>query len=104
MSAPASLRTKPIDRRRLSESDRASYKPGKRAGAIRRARRYKELWSKDKQRKQFATEKKPGTGGFTQGIAKQQQRLREVGQEKRRAESFRPENSVGRDIYNELST
>ena len=104
MSAPASLRTKPIDRRRLSAKDRASYKPGKRAGAIRRARRYKELWSKDKQRKQFATEKKPGTGGFTQGIAKQQQRMREVGQEKRRAESFRPEDSVSSDIYNKLST
>ena len=104
MSAPASLRTKPIDRRRLSAKDRDSYKPGKRAGAIRRARRYKELWSKDKQRKQFATEKKPGTGGFTQGIAKQQQRLREVGQEKRRAESFRPEDSVSSDIYNKLST
>ena len=104
MSAPASLRTKPIDRRRLSASDRASYKPGQRAGAIKRARRYKELWSKDKQRKQFATEQKPGTGGFTQGIARQQQRMREKGQEERRAKSFRPENSVSSDIYDKLAT
>ena len=104
MSAPASLRTKPIDRRRLSAQDRASYKPQKRLGAIAKARAFKASWSKAKQSKQFATEKKPGTGGFTQGIAKQQQRMREVGQEKRRAESFRPENSVGRDIYDELAT
>ena len=104
MSAPASLRTKPIDRRRLSEQDRASYQPRKRAGAIKRARRYKELWSKDKQRKQFATEQKPGTGGFTQGIARQQQRMRAKGQEERRAKSFRPENSVSSDIYDKLAT
>jgi len=104
VSAPASLRTKPIDRRRLSAKDRSSYKPGKRAGAIKRARRYKEIWSKDKQRKQFATEQKPGTGGFTQGIARQQQRMRAKGQEERRAKSFRPENAVGRDIYDELAT
>jgi len=104
VSAPASLRTKPIDRRRLSAQDRASYKPQKRLGAIAKAKAFKASWSKDKQRKQFATEKKPGTGGFTQGLARQQQRIREVGQEKRRAESFRPENSISNDIYNKLST
>ena len=104
MSAPASLRTKPIDRRRLSAKDRSSYKPGQRAGAIARAKAYKARWSADKQRKPFATEQKPGTGGFTQGIAKQQQRLRDKGMEERRAQSFRPENSVGADIYKDLAT
>ena len=73
-------------------------------GAIARAKAFKSNWARNQQRKPFATEQKPGTGGFTQGIAKQQQRLREVGQEKRRAESLRPENAVGRDIYNKLST
>ena len=104
MSAPASLRTKPIDRRRLSAQDRSTYKPSKRGSAIAKARAYKERWSKNQQRKPFATEQKPGTGGFTQGIAKQQQRLRNKGAENRRAESFRPENSVGADIYRELAT
>ena len=104
MSAPASLRTKPIDRRRLSASDRGSYKPQKRLGAIAKAKAFKASWAKEKQRKQFATEQKPGTGGFTQGISRQQQRMREKGQEKRRAESFRPEDSVSSDIYNKLST
>ena len=104
MSAPASLRTKPIDRRRLSAQDRSTYKPGNRLGAIAKAKAFKARWSKDKQRKPFATEQKPGTGGFTQGIAKQQQRLRDKGNEERRAKSFRPENSVGADIYKELAT
>ena len=104
MSAPASLRTKPIDRRRLSAQDRSTYKPQKRLGAIAKAKAFKASWSKDKQRKQFATEQKPGTGGFTQGLAKQQQRMRDIGQEKRRAESFRPENSVSSDIYDKLAT
>ena len=104
MSAPASLRTRPIDRRRLSAEDRATYKPNQRQGAISRARAYKARWSAQQQRKPFATEQKPGTGGFTQGIARQQQRLREKGMEERRAQSFRPENSVGADIYRELAT
>ena len=104
MSAPASLRTKPIDRRRLSAADRQSYKPGQRQSAIARAKAYKAQWSAQQQRKPFATEQKPGSGGFTRGIAAQQQRLRAKGMEERRAKSFRPENSVGADIYRELAT
>ena len=104
MSAPASFRNKPIDRRRLSMKDRSSYKPQQRLGAIAKAKAFKSQLSRSQKQKQFATEQKPGTGGFTQGLARQQERMRTVGQEKRRAESFRPENAVGRDIYNELST
>lgn len=100
----ASIRTKPVDRRRMSMRDRSDYRPNKRMGAIARAKAFKSNWARNQQRKPFATEQKPGTGGFTQGIAKQQQRLREIGQEKRRAESLRPEDSVSNDIYNKLST
>ena len=103
MSAPA-LRTQPVDRRRLSMADRSSYKPQKRLGAIARAKAFKSSWASQQQRKPFATEQKPGTGGFTQGIARQQERLRIKGQEERRAQSFRPENAVSRDIYQNLST
>ena len=104
MTAPASFRTKPVDRRRLSAEDRSSYKPGARNSAISKARAYKARLSSQQQRKPFATEQKPGTGGFTQGIARQQQRMRMKGAENRRAESFRPENAVSADIYRELAT
>jgi hypothetical protein len=104
VSASPSLRTQPIDRRRLSTQDRGTYKPTQRSKAIAKAKQYKAQWSKDKQRKPFATEQKPGTGGFTAGIARQQERLRIKGAEERRAKSFRPENSVSRDIYQELAT
>ena len=104
MSAPASFRNKPIDRRRLSMQDRASYKPKQRLGAIAKAKAYKSQLSRSQKQKQFATEQKPGTGGFTQGLARQQERMRNEGQEKRRAESFRPEDSVSSDIYDKLST
>ena len=103
MSAPA-LRTQPVDRRRLSMEERSSYKPQKRLGAIARAKAFKSSWASQQKRKPFATEQKPGTGGFTQGIAKQQQPMRIKGQEERRAKSFRPENAVGRDIYQNLAT
>ena len=104
MSAPASLRTKPVDRRRLSMKDRASYKPNQRLGAIARAKAFKSSWASQQQRKQFATEQKPGSGGFKLGSAAVYQRQRDEGNKKRRAESFRPENSVGRDIYQNLAT
>ena len=84
--------------------ERQSYRPGQRLGAIARAKAFKSNWSAQQQRKPFATEQKPGTGGFTQGIARQQERMRIKGQEERRAKSFRPENAVSRDIYQELAT
>ena len=104
MSAPASLRTKPIDRRRLSAKDRSSYVPRKRSSAIAKTRAYKARWSSQQQRKPFATEQKPGSGGFVQGRYAQQDRLRAKGNEKRRAESFRPENSISNEIYRELAS
>ena len=103
MSAPA-LRTQPVDRRRLSMADRSSYKPQQRLGAIAKAKAFKSSWASQQKRKPFATEQKPGTGGFTQGIAKQQERLRVKGAEERRAKSFRPTNAISKDIYQKLST
>ena len=98
MSAPASLRTKPIDRRRLSMQDRSSYKPQQRLGAIAKAKAFKQRYATQQQRKPFATEQKPGTGGFTGGLWQQQERLAKQGTEKRRMESFRPEELVKADI------
>ena len=83
--------------------DRSSYKPGGRLGAIAKAKAFKRSWATQQKRKPFATEQKPGTGGFTAGIQRQQERLRIKGQEERRAKSFRPENAVSRDIYSELA-
>ena len=103
MSAPA-LRTQPVDRRRLSMEERASYKPQQRLGAIAKAKAFKRQYATEQNRKPFATEQKPGTGGFTAGISRQQERMRIKGAEERRAKSFRPENAVGRDIYQELAT
>lgn len=83
--------------------DRASYRPGKRMGAIARARAFKSNWSKNQQRKPFATEQKPGSGGFQAGRYAQSSRQYTEAAKTRRAESFRPEDSVSRDIYRELS-
>ena len=103
MSAPA-LRTQPVDRRRLSMEERASYKPQKRLGAIARAKAFKSSWASQQKRKPFATEQKPGTGGFTAGISRQQERMRVKGAEERRAKSFRPTNAISNDIYQNLAT
>ena len=103
MSAP-SLRTQPVDRRRLTMEERSSYKPQKRLGAIAKAKAFKSSWAKDQKRKPFATEQKPGSGGFKLGSAAVYQRQRQEGDKERRAKSFRPENSVSSDIYDKLAT
>ena len=103
MSAPA-LRTQPVDRRRLSMADRSSYKPQGRLGAIARAKAFKSSWASDQKRKPFATEQKPGSGGFKLGSAAIYERQRQEGAKERRAKSFRPENAVSRDIYQNLAT
>ena len=103
MSAPA-LRTQPVDRRRLSMADRSTYKPNQRLGAIARAKAFKSSWASQQQRKPFATEQKPGTGGFTAGISRQQERMRNKGAEERRAKAFRPTNAISSDMYQKLAT
>ena len=103
MSAPT-LRTQPIDRRRLSTEDRKNYKPGGRLKAIAKAKAFKRSWASEKQRKPFATEQKPGTGGFTRGISIQQDRLRIEGNKERRAKSFRPESGISNEMYKKLAT
>ena len=85
----SNLRNAPIDRRRMSESDRSQYKAGDRINAIKRAKAYRGRMAQQRNSDQFRTERNPGTGGFTQGRAIQQARLREVGDEQRRSESLR---------------
>ena len=99
----ANLRTKPIDRRRLSRQDRASYKPAPRAKALARAKSYINAENASKTKPINTTKKRPGTGGFTRGIAIQQQRVSDKGAELRRAKSLRPETAVSPDIYKQLA-
>ena len=94
----ASFRTQPIDRRRMTAKDRAIYKPNQRLSAISRAKQYQAANAYRERKKPFATEQKPGTGGFTGGLWQQQERLAKQGNEKRRMESFRPEELVKPDI------
>ena len=103
MAAPA-LRTQPIDRRRLTMEERQTYRPNQRLGAIAKAKAFKRSYATQQKRKPFATEQKPGTGGFTRGISIQQQRLRDAGLDKQRAESFRPEDGISADMYKKLAT
>lgn len=96
----ANLRDKPIDRRRLSAQDRASYRPGDRTQKIARARARKGQMAQRENMPINTTTRKPGTGGFTKGIALQQQRLREKGAELKRSKSLRPTADMGMyDIY-----
>lgn len=85
----SNLRNTPIDRRRMSPRDRSQYKAGDRVSAIKRAKAYRGRMAQQRNSDQFRTERNPGTGGFTQGRAIQQARLREVGDEQRRSESLR---------------
>ena len=72
--------------------------------AHRRAKAYNAQNKLLANRDQRTTTQTPGTGGFTQGLGIQQQRNREMGEERRINEGNRPEmdNSIY-DIYKETS-
>lgn len=94
----AALRTKQLDRRRLTASDRAIYSPKNRLSAISKVKQYKAYNNWMAQKKPFATEQTPGTGGFTGGLWQQQDRLRQKGSEKQRLESYRAEELIKPNI------
>ena len=87
------LRNKPVDKRRLKAEDR-SFNTGRREQALSRARQRRGDMAQQANTQQFATEARPGTGGFTQGISIQQARLGKAGESTRRAKSYRPEDPV----------
>jgi hypothetical protein len=88
------LRNKPVDRRRLSAEDRQSYRPNNRASALAKARQRKGQMAWDSKVTRGTQEQKPGTGGFTKGLAAQQERNRAKGAEVKRAKALRAEKPV----------
>ena len=88
------LRNKPLDRRRLSAEDRAQYNPSNRMKAVAKARARKGDLAWSNKVNTGRQEQKPGTGGFTSGLALQQARNREEGAKVRRSKALRPEKPV----------
>ena len=88
------LRNKPIDRRRLSAEDRAQYNPTNRMKAVSKARARKGQLAWANTTNVGRQEQKPGTGGFTSGLALQQARNREEGAKVARSKALRPEKPV----------
>ena len=104
----SAFRNTPIDRRRLNKQDRSDMnRSGGYVAQVQAHRRAKAYNAQNKllaNRDQRTTTQTPGTGGFTQGLGIQQQRNREIGEERRINEGNRPEmdNSIY-DIYKETS-
>ena len=93
------LRTKPIDRRRLSAQDKSDYNMS-RSRKIAGARSRRGAMAQRENMPIAHTAQKPGTGGFTQGLAIQQQRNREKGAEVRRSKALRPTDDMSMyEIY-----
>jgi len=98
----AGLRTGSVDRRRLTEPSRSQYSPASRLKALQTVQRYRAQQSYNRKAKPFATEQKPGSGGFQAGADVQAQRMFDEGTKKERAESFRPANDLKADVYQDL--
>ena len=88
------LRNGTIDRRRLSTADKQSYRPQQRQQAVARARAYRGKMAWDAHRERRTVDRTPGTGGFTQGISIQQQRLRDEGAKLERSKQLRNEGLI----------
>ena len=88
------LRNKPVDKRRLSAEDKESYRPGNRSKALSRARQRKGQMAWDSKVTRGTQEQKPGTGGFTSGLAMQQNRNRNEGAKVARSKALRAEKPI----------
>ena len=88
------LRNKPVDKRRLNAEDKESYRPNNRASALSRARQRKGQMAWDNKVTRGTQEQKPGTGGFTKGLAAQQERNRNEGAKVRRSKALRAEKPI----------
>jgi len=102
-----------VDRRRLRQGD--AYTPNKRGPAIAKQRAAEYRFNANRQ--PFRTEQSPGTqgvpyggaagggfGGFKGGLFTQQMRNQRAAYDKERAESFRPETEVKRNLYEEFTS
>ena len=98
----AGLRNKPVDRRYLSDQDKADYNSsgeyGARATALSRARQRKGQMAYQANRPVNTQGRTPGTGGFSRGIGIQQDRLRDYGQNKYSEFTIKSPSSKG-DMY-----
>jgi hypothetical protein len=97
----AAFRTEKTDLRRLSDQDKEAMQRtgaiGKQRQALKKARAWNGQQAYAANGPKRTEIRTPGTGGQSQGIGIQQERYREIGQDKRQSESFRPEMSD--DIY-----
>ena len=91
----AGIRNTPVDRRYLSDQDKADYNNSgeyaRRAGAVKRARAYRGGMAYEQNRPIRTVSRTPGTGGFGVGLGAQISRNREIGADRRKSESFRPD-------------
>ena len=94
----------PVDRRRLSDQDKEAYNQsgayGERASAVKRVKAYRGDRAYQAKRPVASTPQTPGTGGVGVGLGAQIQRNREIGANKRKSESFRPDlENVNKGLF-----
>ena len=98
------LRNKPVDRRYLSDKDKSDYNQSgeysQRATALSRARGRKGQMAYQSNRPMNTTTRRGGTGGFSDGIGIQQQRLGEYGASRRSEFQVKPPSNKG-DLFKE---
>ena len=83
------LRNKPVDKRRLNAQDRAQYQGREKAKTVAQARLKRGQLAWENKVPVGRQERRPGTGGFTQGISMQQARVRNEGAKLARSKQLR---------------
>ena len=86
------LRNTTVDKRRLSAADKETYRPNTRMAQMKKTsqRRGNMAWANNKP---VGTESSEGTGGFTGGLAIQQERMRRIGADLERSRQLKAEGT-----------
>jgi hypothetical protein len=84
------FRSSKVDKRYLDDTEKQAFSTARQERHERRVKARRGALAYERNRDKFATEQRPGTGGISPGRAIQQQRTRQIGEERRRNEEFRP--------------
>ena len=87
------LRNNPVDKRRLKAEDRSQWKSSDRQRAVSKVKQWRGQQAWEENRPMKTQNRRDGTGGFSDGIGIQQQRLRDKGAKLQRSKSLRQEGT-----------
>jgi len=87
------LRNTTVDKRRLSKADKEAYRPRTRMAQMKKTSQLRGNMAWENNKPIRTQSRREGTGGFTGGLAIQQERMRRIGADLERSRQLKAEGT-----------